>query len=134
MSHATITMEELLALAEERRAAPETRSPLPEPVYSLEDPTIPALASWIPGFLLPGSFTPSSFLRDEEDVLGLIADFAKTNKCRKWHLSAHPSVIHLLPTTLRARATAGNAGAPVGDLWVVFEDFGQGRWRPDTVR
>ena len=133
----TITFEELLRLASNPTPTPAptpTPSKLPPPIYSLGDQNLSELASWLPGFLLQGSFEGGRFVRDEEEVLDLIGDFSRQNRCRKWTLTVHPSVLSTLPETLRSRASAASPGSPVDHLWVTWEDYAQGRWRPDTVR
>ena len=136
MSRATITFEELLALAEGDRGAPKAPSPslLPAPIYSLGGSDLSELASWLPGFLLQGSFSGGKFLRSEGEVLGLIADFSRQNKCKAWTLTVHPSVLSTLPPSLRSRAAAASPASPPDHLWITWSDFAQGRWRPDTVR
>ena len=136
MTRTTITFAELLQLAANPTPTPAptpTPSPLPPPIYSLNLDGHPA-ADWLPGFLLQGSFSGGEFLRDEDEVLDLIRDFGKANRCKRWTATVHPSVIDLLPPKLRERASAASPGSPPDHLWITWEDYAQGRWRPDTVR
>ena len=136
MTRTTITFAELLQLKGNPTPAPTltpAASPLPPPIYSLDLDGHPA-ADWLPGFLLQGSFEGGEFLRTEEEVLDLIDDFSRQNRCRKWTLTVHPSVLPTLPPTLRSRASAASPASPVDHLWITWADFAQGRWRPDTVR
>ena len=132
----TITFAELLQLGAKQPPTPASTPPpsnLPPPIYSLDLDGHPA-ADWLPGFLLQGSFEGGQFLRDEEEVLDLIQDFGRANRCKRWTATVHPSVINKLPPTLRSRASAASPASPVDHLWITWADFAQGRWRPDTVR
>lgn len=111
----------------------EASTPIPPPIESL-DLGGHAAMDWIPGFLLQGSFALGEFVRDEQEILNKIKDFGQTNHCKRWVATVHPSVLHKLPESLRKQAKPASPASPVDHLWITWDDYPQGKWRPDTVR